>query len=223
MSCTVMNLEPLAALANAVEDRLNCDFDFWGFEAPDSLHRELNDCQSSGLFAAEDIYRRLYALNVRAYNSRYRNQQEPGDEEAPTIDGSNYVVHHKRREKKCHADRIHKYFNPCHYIHKQAETRFTQCLSIMARNIGSTVTLYARGITSSPSSSIFGSIKLQRVRRAVIRCGWRWESSGTISTTLLSGTTRIIFLCGGANCLPPQAGKSKVRLSSVPIERELLI
>lgn len=94
MSCKVMNLEPLAALANAVEDRLNCDLDFWGFEAPDSLRRELKDCQSSGLFAAEDIYRRLYALNVRAYNSRYRNQQEPGDEEAPTIDGSNYVVHH---------------------------------------------------------------------------------------------------------------------------------
>lgn len=38
MSCMVMNPEPLAALANAVETRLNCDYSYWGFEAPDSLY-----------------------------------------------------------------------------------------------------------------------------------------------------------------------------------------
>jgi len=29
-----MEREPLAALANAVEARLNCDYNLWGFEAP---------------------------------------------------------------------------------------------------------------------------------------------------------------------------------------------
>ncbi len=94
MSCRVMDLEPLAALANAVEDRLNCDFEFWGFEAPDSLCRELRDCRNIHDYYAEGIYRRLYALNVRAYNGRYRDHQEPAEEDAPVIDGSKYVVHH---------------------------------------------------------------------------------------------------------------------------------
>ena len=66
MSCMVMNPEPLAALANAVETRLNCDFNYWGFEAPDSLYRELEDCMTSVTYFAEDIYRKLYALNIRA-------------------------------------------------------------------------------------------------------------------------------------------------------------
>ena len=47
MSCMVMSPEPLAALANAVEARLNCDYNYWGFGAPDSLYRELNDCKTS--------------------------------------------------------------------------------------------------------------------------------------------------------------------------------
>lgn len=94
MSCQVMEPEPLAALANAVESRLNCNHDFWGFEAPDSLYHELEDCRNSTLYCAEDIYRRLYALNIRAYNGRYTNHQEPAEEDAPVIDGSKYIVHH---------------------------------------------------------------------------------------------------------------------------------
>lgn len=75
MSCMVMNPEPLAALANAVETRLNCDYSYWGFEAPDSLYRELNDCKTSRTYFAEAIYKKLYALNIRAYNGRYCNTQ----------------------------------------------------------------------------------------------------------------------------------------------------
>ena len=94
MSCLIMNPEPLAALANAVETRLNCGYDYWGFEAPDSLYHELRDCKMSCTFFAEDIYHRLYAVNVRAYNGRYANHEEPVDEADPVIDGSKYVVHH---------------------------------------------------------------------------------------------------------------------------------
>lgn len=94
MSCFVMNNETLAALANAVETRLNCDYNYWGFDAPASLYDALADCKTSCTYYAEDIYRKLYALNVRAYNGRYANHEEPENEEAPIIDGSKYIVHH---------------------------------------------------------------------------------------------------------------------------------
>lgn len=96
MSCFVMNKEPLAALANAVETRLNCDYNYWGFEAPSSLYRELADCKTSCTYFAEPIYRKLYSVNVRAYNGRYAGRPaEPGDEEAPDVDVSRYIVHHR--------------------------------------------------------------------------------------------------------------------------------
>ena len=94
MSCFVMNSESLAALANAVETRLNCDYNFWGFDAPSSLYDALADCKTSCTYFAEDIYRKLYTVNVRAYNGRYADHEEPEDEEAPTIDGSKYVIQH---------------------------------------------------------------------------------------------------------------------------------
>ena len=94
MSCMIMGYEPLAALANAVETRLNVGYSYWGFEAPDSLYRELADCKRSCTYFSEQIYKRLYALNVRAYNGRYASHEKPADEEAPTIDGSKYIVHH---------------------------------------------------------------------------------------------------------------------------------
>lgn len=93
MSCFVMNPEPLAAIANAVETRLNCDYNYWGFEAPASLYNALADCKTSCTYFAEDIYRRLYAVNIRAYNGRYADHEEPEDEEAPTINLRKYIVH----------------------------------------------------------------------------------------------------------------------------------
>ncbi len=91
-----MKREPLAALANAVEARLSRGYSFWGFEAPKDLRRELRDCRKTGGgFSAEAIYRRLYALNVRAYNGRYDGYQEPCDEEAPYVDISRYIIHHE--------------------------------------------------------------------------------------------------------------------------------
>ena len=94
MSCLIMKSEALAALANAVEARLSCKYSYWGFEAPDSLYHELSDCRSTHSYCVESIYRKLYALNVRAYNGRYKDHEEPADEDAPVIDGSGYIVHH---------------------------------------------------------------------------------------------------------------------------------
>lgn len=94
MSCMIMNPESLAALANAVETRLNCNYNYWGFDVPDSLYREFDDCKAPYTYYAENIYRKLYAVNVRAYNGRYNGHEEPIDEEAPPIVMSKYIVHH---------------------------------------------------------------------------------------------------------------------------------
>lgn len=95
MSCVVMKCELLAALANAVEARLNCNYNFWGFEAPHSLYTALDDCRTVPLYAAEKIYRKLYVLNVQAYNERYKSRKEPLSEEIPVVVVSAYTVHHK--------------------------------------------------------------------------------------------------------------------------------
>ena len=94
MSCMVMKKEPLAALANAVEARLNCDYGFWGFEAPKSLYEAFRDCWVYGAFSAEAIYNKLYAFNIKAYNSRYAGHEKPGDDIAPAVHLSRYKIHH---------------------------------------------------------------------------------------------------------------------------------
>lgn len=96
MSCMVMKPASLMALANAVETRLNCDYNYWGFDIPSNLYQELDDCKTSHTYYADRIYRRLYALNAQAYNnSLHVGREETADEEAPTIDGSKYIVHHR--------------------------------------------------------------------------------------------------------------------------------
>lgn len=95
-----MNLEPLAALANAVEAQLNCDYNFWGFEAPASLYDALRDCKVSCAYFTEKIHKKLYAVNIRAYNRRYNSHKEPADEEALDIDMRKYIIHHPPEYKE---------------------------------------------------------------------------------------------------------------------------
>ena len=110
MSCMIMNPEPLAAIANAAETLLNCGFDYFGFDTPRSMQRAFNDCRICGLYEAEDIYKKLYAVNVAAYNGRYKNRETPADDIAPCIDGSGYRVH-QRPEYTEH----HHAVRPWHY------------------------------------------------------------------------------------------------------------
>ena len=95
MSCFVMNPESLAALANTVEMLLNC-VNSGGLYLSRSLYAALKDCRNSGGYSAEAIYRKLYAVNVAAYNGRYPEDicEEP---EAPKLDMSKYVFHKKTR------------------------------------------------------------------------------------------------------------------------------
>lgn len=93
MSCMIMSKEPLAALANATEALLNCGYDYFGFDPPDSLLAAARDCRNMGFFSADALYRRMYALNVAAYNGRYADHEQPMTDETPDVDLSKYRVH----------------------------------------------------------------------------------------------------------------------------------
>lgn len=73
MSCLMMTNQAHATLANTLEFILNGGFNRFGFEAPESLFKALDDCKdSAGFYNEEKIFRRLYDLNARAYNGRYK-------------------------------------------------------------------------------------------------------------------------------------------------------
>lgn len=99
MSCWIMCAEPMAAVANAAETLLNCGYDYFGFDPPDELITACADCCDDPrahrpLYFAENIYRKLYAVNAAAYNGRYaRMDDEAADDVAPVIDVSGYRVH----------------------------------------------------------------------------------------------------------------------------------
>lgn len=99
MSCFIMNAEPLAEIANFAETLLNCGYNYFGFSATDSFISACSDCCDNPnayrpFYNAESIYRKLYSVNVAAYNGRYSHADDtPLDTEAPEIDGEKYTVH----------------------------------------------------------------------------------------------------------------------------------
>jgi len=88
MSDIAMSEKALAALANATESLL--EGRYWGFEVPKSLRRVCGEYCLGEPNSAETIYRKLYALNVRAYNSRKQHQLS---EVAPEVDINRYRIH----------------------------------------------------------------------------------------------------------------------------------
>lgn len=95
MSCMIMNPEPLAAVANATAILLNCGYEFFGFSASQQMHEAFRDCRRYWRYDAKEIYKKLYAVNVAAYNGCYASHEEPADDTAPAIDVSCYTVHQR--------------------------------------------------------------------------------------------------------------------------------
>lgn len=93
MSCMIMNPESLAAIANATKMLLNCGYKYFGFEAPSSMHDAFQDCRKGYSYDAACIYKKLYAVNLAAYNGRYKENETNSDDEATNIDVSLYKIH----------------------------------------------------------------------------------------------------------------------------------
>lgn len=94
MSCQIMRPEPLMALANAVAARLNYGFDYWGFGASQALHQAFSDCRAAmDTYYAVPVYKKLYALNIKAYEGRYKEKES---DELPVDVPANmdkYILH----------------------------------------------------------------------------------------------------------------------------------
>lgn len=74
MSCIMLTTRAHAAMAETIADLLNLGFNSFGFSAPDTLYKALNDCRNIyGEYSSAAIYDRLYSLNAAAYNGRYAN------------------------------------------------------------------------------------------------------------------------------------------------------
>lgn len=70
MSVLVMSEEAHATLAEVIRTVLDEGYNFFGFEAPQSLYDALDDCEFEdirGCYSSAKIYRKLYTLNIKAY------------------------------------------------------------------------------------------------------------------------------------------------------------
>lgn len=105
MSSFMMSPQSHATLANALEFMLNSGFNRFGFDAPDSLHKALSDCRDRyGFYCNGQIYNRLYTLNARAVDTRYKNDPATGNaamvpdmpEVPPLIEERQRVNYHEK-------------------------------------------------------------------------------------------------------------------------------
>jgi len=79
MSCFIMETKAIAALAVAIEKLINMGFNYFGFSVPDSLYKALYECAQvypHGFFSKKEIFSALYILNCRAYNTKYKVEEE---------------------------------------------------------------------------------------------------------------------------------------------------
>lgn len=116
MSCFVMTEQATATLANTLEHVLNSGFDRFGFDAPGSLCKALEDCRDRyGFYCAGLIFRRLYDLNSRAYCARYKTESDDTPSEMPSVPP---LVQERQREH------YHEKLLPWHYKF----SKLLQCL-----------------------------------------------------------------------------------------------
>lgn len=79
MSVLVMSEEAHATLAEVIRTVLDEGYNFFGFEAPQSLYDALDDCEFEdirGCYSSAKIYRKLYTLNIKAYDNRYKIEED---------------------------------------------------------------------------------------------------------------------------------------------------
>lgn len=73
MSCFIVSRETTAALADFISSACNMGYDYFGFDAPESLHDALSDCKEFYKYCdPEKVYFRLREMNFDAYVARYK-------------------------------------------------------------------------------------------------------------------------------------------------------
>lgn len=83
MSCIIMNDEPVSALADFLACLLNNGHHYFGFDAPETLKRELRVCYERGYYQEKSIFYLLSALNREAYGGRWGTDRLTVDDTTP--------------------------------------------------------------------------------------------------------------------------------------------
>lgn len=107
MSCMMLSARIHATVAETVAAIMNMGYNYFGFESPVSLFQALEDCADDfNYYDSSKIYHRLYILNNRAYNGRYKSNIIPLVPDMPTVS--------KLYEPRC-GENHHDVIKPWHY------------------------------------------------------------------------------------------------------------
>lgn len=96
MSCFIVEADNIGAQAEFMAGLLNGGIITQYMRAPESLSDALSTCRTGGRYDAHKIYRRLYIMNLQAYNGRYREDVKTFDKYKPRLMPTNYIRLHKQ-------------------------------------------------------------------------------------------------------------------------------
>ena len=71
MSCMIVAADTVSKVSCFIARLLNQGFNSFGFSADELCHMAFKDCMNCGRYNEEMIYRSLFGLNYKAYESRY--------------------------------------------------------------------------------------------------------------------------------------------------------
>ena len=114
MSVLVMSEEAHATLAEVIRTVLDEGYNFFGFEAPQSLYDALDDCEFEdirGCYSSAKIYRKLYTLNIKAYDNRYKIEEDDPivpkmPDVPPLVQIRQYGSGHRRSGRRIYASQL---------------------------------------------------------------------------------------------------------------------
>lgn len=92
MSCFIVDAECIRAQAAFIAEILNRDYsERYNIIADDALKDVFKACKDRNGYSAHKIYRKLYIMNLRAYNGRYKENVKEFAKYEPTAAPTNLL------------------------------------------------------------------------------------------------------------------------------------
>ena len=111
MSCMVLSYESTAKLAHFITSLCEHGFDYFGFSAPETLHKAFNDCRSNPVKAFEKLVR----YNYLAYDGRYSNSERTIFPDMPTVECPYHPRNFKSVDGNADFKEYYTVIEPWHY------------------------------------------------------------------------------------------------------------
>lgn len=79
--------ERIAQLSEYISALYEAGYNYFGYDMPESLERELWDCHTKNGLSRLKVFQKLYSFNMSAYCGRYKNEKwTPAPDEVPEIE-----------------------------------------------------------------------------------------------------------------------------------------